>query len=275
MTLKVIAMIAVASIAAVGQEAMHPSGPNLDSRYTVSDTLLALGDTLQFERRLTNNESYALTGVYLMENLPSAFAIVDETVTIDGSPVAFRADGPTTSQAYPGYNDYRWTIDSPDVGEALNRPLNPGEQLIIRYRVVSSDIGHFALPLHATVMYGNSTGLFATEGADSVRVVISLDTADPGEDRPLPTSFQLVSAFPNPFNAEVSIAYKGTGLANKMLRLEIYNTAGRLIASQSVKASTDEGILHWAPDLASGSGVYLYRLTADGTKVGGKLVLIK
>jgi len=269
------AAVVVIDTLGFGQETIHPSGPNLDSRYSISDTSIALGDTLTIVRTLTNNESYPLTGVYLTDNLPNVFSIIDQTVTVDGSPVAFLADGPAANPVLPGYNDYRWTIDSPESTEGLTRPLDPGEVLEVRYRAVSNDIGYFPLPLHATVMYGNATGMFAAEASDSVRVLVSLDTNDQEEPGPLPGSFQLVSAFPNPFNAEVSIAYKGTGLMSKPIQLEIYNTVGQLVATQTTKATGDEGVLHWAPDLSTGSGIFLYRLTIGAATANGKLVLLK
>ncbi len=269
------AAVVVIDTVGFGQETIHPNGPNLDSRYTISDTTIALGDTLTIVRTLTNNESYPLTGVYLTDNLPNVFSIIDQTVTVDGSPVAYIADGPSANPVLPGFYDYRWTIDSPESTESLSRPLDPGEVLEVRYRAVSNDIGYFPLPLHATVMYGNATGMFAAEAADSVRVLVSLDTNDQEEPGPLPGSFQLVSAYPNPFNADVSIAYKGTGLTSKPIQLEIYNTAGQLVASQTTKATSDEGVLHWAPDLSTGSGIFLYRLTIGAATANGKLVLLK
>lgn len=268
------ASILLAVTAVEAQETIHPGGVNLDCRYTLSGSQVVLGDTLTIERILTNNESYPATGVYFTDNLPSQFDVVDAAVTIDGAPVPFLADGPESSQVFPGYYVYRWTVDSPDSSEQLNRPLNPGEVLVVRYHVVGRDIGTFALPLHATVAYGNGSGIFAGNAADTVKVLSSVGVNDP-DDSPLPTSFQVVSPYPNPFNSEVSIAYSGTGLARKVIRLEIFDALGRRVASRSVRAGSDAGILHWAPDLTTGSGVYFFRVEAGGATARGKMVLLK
>jgi len=258
----------------LAQDNIYPSGSNIDSRYTVSDTLISFGDTLTIERRLTNNEAYPLSGVYLTENLPLVFDIIDQTATVDGLAVGVHSEGPVSSGTIDGFNAYRWILDSPKPTENLTRPLGPGEELVIRYRVVSRDIGNFGLPLHTAVMNGNGNGVFALATTDTVRVLISLGTDD-DDDIPLPSGFDLVTAYPNPFNGEVSIAFQGGGLANSSIRLDIYNVAGQLVSTRTVRAESDQGILQWAPTANIGSGLYFYRLSSGRQTAEGKLVLVK
>lgn len=270
-----IAVTVLAAGTLVGQDTTYPIGHSIDSRYWVSDTLVALGDTITIERRLRNNETFSLSGVYLTENLPGVFDIVEQTVTIDGTPVAALTEGPEPGGVINGYDTYRWTIDSPDPSEGISRSLEPGEELLVRYRVVSSDIGNFGLPLHLTAMYGNGAGIFATGTGDTVHVIIALDVEDPDDGAGLPREFKLVTAYPNPFNAAVSIAWEGPGLVADLVQLDIYNVAGRLVTSRSVRAESDRGLIGWEPDGSTGSGLYFFRLSAGGATATGKLVLVK
>lgn len=271
----VVAVTVLAAGTIAGQDTTYPLGHSIDSRYWVSDTLVALGDTITIERRLRNNETFPLSGVYLTENLPGVFDIVEQTITIDGTPVAVLTEGPEPDGVISGYDTYRWTVDSPDPSEGLSRSLAPGEELLVRYRVVSRDIGIFGLPLHLTAMYGNSTGIFATGMGDTVHVIIALDVEDPDDDARLPRDFELVTAYPNPFNAAVSIAWEAPGLVTDRVQLDVYNVAGRLVTSRSVRADADRGLIRWEPDANTGSGLYFFRLSAGGATATGKLVLVK
>ena len=113
-----------------------------------------------------------------------------------------------------------------------------------------------------------------------------------------PDAFAL-SAYPNPFNSAVTIAIDGAGVCNTVLRVEIYDLAGRKIdvignSDKPViarRASPDEaissgyekdchglrprndnaGVFVWTPDESLPSGVYLVRASVVAERGFDKL----
>lgn len=79
--------------------------------------------------------------------------------------------------------------------------------------------------------------------------------------------------YPNPFNNQTVIAY--TIPETKLLKLKIYDLAGRLIYSRTISHLT-AGKHYEHLNLSSYSGgIYTYTIEADSKKVNGKLVLVK
>ncbi len=95
---------------------------------------------------------------------------------------------------------------------------------------------------------------------------------------PLPKGFTLRQSYPNPFNSSTTIAY--TLLTRASVRLEVFNIAGQLVKTL-VNAEQLAGYrqIRWDGTDASGkpvsSGIYLYRLTADGEAQTRKMTLIR
>ena len=89
----------------------------------------------------------------------------------------------------------------------------------------------------------------------------------------LPTEFGLSQNYPNPFNPTTTISYQLP--VSSEIRLQIYNLQGRLVETL-VSEMQDAGFysLEWnGSDVAS--GVYFYRLVADGFVSSHKMVLMK
>jgi hypothetical protein len=87
------------------------------------------------------------------------------------------------------------------------------------------------------------------------------------------TTFELLSAFPNPFNAGAAIRFQLP--ANSRLKLQVYDTAGRLVTTL-VDGWRQTGTHEVSFD-GSGlpSGIYLARLTAENFSAVQKLILLK
>ncbi len=103
------------------------------------------------------------------------------------------------------------------------------------------------------------------------------DVADNPNDR-LPSSFALAQNYPNPFNPSTVIEFALPSAANA--RVEIFNSLGRKVATLlngPMGAGTHRIIWNGCDDSGdiAASGVYLYRVTADGTALQKKMLLVK
>jgi len=94
-------------------------------------------------------------------------------------------------------------------------------------------------------------------------------------DQPVavPTGYELEQNYPNPFNPTTNITYSVPKTGN--ISLKVYNTVGRLVATlyQGKRQAGNYTATFDASNLTS--GVYFYRLKADGVSITKKLVLMK
>ncbi len=89
---------------------------------------------------------------------------------------------------------------------------------------------------------------------------------------PLPENFALAQNFPNPFNPETTIRFTLSSPAKT--RIAIYNLRGQLV-QELVNDNLNAGHyqVHWNA-AALGSGVYFYRLEADGRIIQTRKALL-
>lgn len=130
-----------------------------------------------FTLTITNNETFDLTGMYFSENLPLSLVIENSVCRIDGDSIDVLYRGPIPQQILPGYNTYRWTMDSPFDEEGVSNILHPGEHLELQY-AVSEISGHtvprgYVLPFHTACFYGDGSGFFST--ADTLFIPVNID----------------------------------------------------------------------------------------------------
>jgi len=92
-------------------------------------------------------------------------------------------------------------------------------------------------------------------------------------DNSLPQGFTLLQNYPNPFNPTTSIPFELKRSAS--VELQIFNSAGQLVDQKSTSVlPVGEHTLEWGSgDLSS--GVYLYRVTANGQSEMRKMLLLK
>ncbi|MDF1545871.1 MAG: T9SS type A sorting domain-containing protein [bacterium] len=266
----IIVFILLATAANLGAaELPYPSTAAINSTYEVSNLQPRLGDTVQIIRTFVNHELFDLTGVYLSDNLPESFQVLSSQVTVNGNPVppGFETDGVGSLTA--GYIPYRWVTDDP-AGGSPNTMLSPGDSLELVVDLVCHEAGQFSLQDHASVAYGNSSGLFASPD-DAVILNVSISTAVEDE-KELPDNYLISNAYPNPFNSRTTIAYSRRN--SGILSLEIYDLLGRLVYDSSIPNAGADGLLSWDADNV-GSGLYLYRLRSGSRTSGGKLMLLK
>ena len=94
----------------------------------------------------------------------------------------------------------------------------------------------------------------------------------------LPETFGLAQNYPNPFNASTSIAYRLD--KPSQVDLAVYDLAGRKVAtlvSSNQQAGAHQVIWHGLDDRGESvsSGVYFYRLSAEGRTVSNRMTLLK
>lgn len=124
-----------------------------------------------------------------------------------------------------------------------------------------------------TVSGSFSNSNFSLSGGSS-GVTNVVPTAIESEVPDLPKQIQLTQNYPNPFNPSTTIVYELPRGAD--VKIEIYNTIGARIAllDEGRKYSGVHKVQFDASSLAS--GLYLYRLIADGALISTKkMTLIK
>ncbi len=90
----------------------------------------------------------------------------------------------------------------------------------------------------------------------------------------LPTSFQLFQNFPNPFNPTTNIQFDLVNASK--VSLKVYNVLGEVVATLVDGEALSAGAHTYAFDGASlASGVYMYRLEANGVSSTRKMMLMK
>ena len=100
----------------------------------------------------------------------------------------------------------------------------------------------------------------------------------PEDGNNLPDGITLLQNYPNPFNARTQISFSTSSPG--MVRLEIYDIAGRVIATpvdQYLPAGSH--MCNWPGTNSQGeevaSGIYFYRLSSDTNTVTRKMTLLK
>jgi hypothetical protein len=89
-----------------------------------------------------------------------------------------------------------------------------------------------------------------------------------------PLTYELLQAFPNPFNPETRIQFQ-LNVAGQV-KLEIYDLLGREVAELiSGRMSPGAHEVAWAPPPAIGSGTYFVQLNANGQKTAMRVLYVK
>ncbi|MCP4633942.1 MAG: T9SS type A sorting domain-containing protein [candidate division Zixibacteria bacterium] len=104
-------------------------------------------------------------------------------------------------------------------------------------------------------------------------VAIETDYQTSVDDETVPEEFELLSNYPNPFNAQTNITFNLPEASN--VTLDIYNTLGQKIDTV-VNDRMDAGqhTVSWDAGSLS-SGVYFYKLTAGEEEITRKMNLLK
>ncbi len=128
------------------------------------------------------------------------------------------------------------------------------------------------------VSFPDETNPNYTQAPDFNRLKSFSGIADGGPTSLHPCDFRLDQNYPNPFNPMTTIEY---AVPNEgLVRLKIYNTAGQLVKTlvDELKVPGNYSAI-WDGRNESGaqvaSGVYLYKLTAGGSQIVRKMVILR
>lgn len=123
------------------------------------------------------------------------------------------------------------------------------------------------------VWYGNSADALQNTALDYFGIVSVGD-----EGAKLPTDFALAQNYPNPFNPTTTVAFSVPSASN--ITIAVYNLLGQKVVDL-VNSSYQPGKynVNWNGTDAAGkavsSGVYFYRMTADGFTAQHKMLYLK
>jgi len=173
----------------------------------------------------------------------------------------------------------------PNVGPiTINTPVGV---TITRNRILTVPAG-WRSGNYYQVWYGNTSFSYPAIDADSFMFtksvvtgngpfVIGESTCDgelfPGEIAATPTTSTIISNYPNPFNPSTTIHFTLGDAAN--VNLTVYDVNGREVANlvNGYRQAGAQAVTFDGTNLAS--GVYLYKLTADGNTSIAKMILMK
>jgi hypothetical protein len=135
--------------------------------------------------------------------------------------------------------------------------------------------GHEPMFVQTVIEDGLANTVVATPEFDGLIVALSQGSENPNQ---MPTSFALKQNYPNPFNPQTSIAFDLPAASH--VTLDILNVLGqkvKTLVSEYQEAGSHSVIWDGTSDNGSptASGVYFYRLTADGNQAVKKMMMLK
>ncbi|MBU0508271.1 T9SS type A sorting domain-containing protein [bacterium] len=158
-----------------------------------------------------------------------------------------------------------WVVKTDANGDSLWSQAFGGLNHDVCNSVQQTDDGGYVL-----AGYTNS---FGAGGADMwlVRLETELGAGEP--ERAAVRHFELHDGYPNPFNATITISFDVP--KTSAVKLEVFDVTGRRVAvlADGVYAAGEHRYVFDASGLPS--GVYLYRLQAEGFAQTKKMVLLK
>jgi hypothetical protein len=265
--------LGLSPILQASQDQVLPAGQSVEVEYLLSDSLVSVVDTLTLTRRIINGSDQPFVGLYLSDNLPSAFIVRQHSAELNGVPTASQYQVLPPGTVVSGYNVHYWVFDE-QAPSGVDLVLEPNDTLVLTIKVTCAFAALYTLPLHTLVCYNSVIGgLFAAGTTQAVRFGIATDVG--GDDDRLPGSYLISTAYPNPFNGAVTISYSGAFAGDRAILLEVYNQLGQTVYRDQRNLGSQEGELEWEPAPGTGSGVYFYRLSAGTSNSRGKLILVK
>jgi hypothetical protein len=174
---------------------------------------------------------------------------------------------------------------APNIGPVT---INPGVGVIVMRPRVLTVPGSARPGLYYQLLYANTTFTYPAIDADSFSFTKTIVPGDngpmvweftcsgelfPGEVAATPTTSSVMSNYPNPFNPSTTIRFTLGEAAN--VNLTVYDVNGREVANlvNGYRQAGAQAVTFDGSNLAS--GVYLYKLTANGQTSIAKMILMK
>jgi hypothetical protein len=107
----------------------------------------------------------------------------------------------------------------------------------------------------------------------------TLDTTSGIADEPenLPTDFVLNGNYPNPFNSQTVISFTAPAGFTGSAQMAVYDQLGRKVSSGNIPVVSGVNNIHIdaAKWMNAASGLYFYRIAADGKTISGRMTYLK
>ncbi|MCX6834049.1 MAG: T9SS type A sorting domain-containing protein, partial [candidate division Zixibacteria bacterium] len=163
----------------------------------------------------------------------------------------------------------------------------PATGMTLDYRQDGREVKALLYSLEGVTLPAGADEILSVAGAGDVRIMrVELGSADgrmiqvelTAAGTELPTNYELMPNYPNPFNPETTIGF--TLPASSQVELTIYNVIGQQVVTlinDEYPAGVHQVIWNGmdGEGRAVASGVYLYRLTAAGNVMTRKMMLLK
>jgi hypothetical protein len=146
----------------------------------------------------------------------------------------------------------------------------------------ADSVGAFAVLVTGVEVQDSVTAIATDADGNSSAFSVRMEATQPtglDDDEPeLPISFALEQNYPNPFNPSTLIVYSIP--RRSFVELAVFNLLGERVATlESAMRGAGEHCVEWDGRDDTGesvaSGVYLYRLTAEGQAASRKMLLLK
>jgi len=137
-----------------GADNVVPIDRQISVEYRLSSEILNLSESLVIERWVVNRESFAIGQIFLSDNFPPEAVVNYYAVSLNGVQISaehMASDYPVVSTAF---RTSYWTTS-----EGFS--LYPNDSLHLTVALRFSAEGVFKLPLHTSVMYDGSQGIYA------------------------------------------------------------------------------------------------------------------
>ncbi|NOS86085.1 MAG: T9SS type A sorting domain-containing protein [Ignavibacteria bacterium] len=140
------------------------------------------------------------------------------------------------------------------------------------YTIENIPVGDYILVAHKIGSESNQRVVTITEKMNS-SINFSLTAKTGSIANTNPFEFALSQNYPNPFNPNTVISYSIASEGN--VTLKVFNSTGQQV-SELVNANQSAGIYNVEFNASSlSSGVYFYRLDANGFTATNKMILVK
>ncbi len=88
-----------------------------------------------------------------------------------------------------------------------------------------------------------------------------------------PSRFELISAFPNPFNGAVQISFSSP--IDTDYKAAIYNISGSKVYEAKIQASAGLNNFTWTPSKDVASGIHFFEISKSDNSINGKFIYLK
>jgi len=245
------------------------------SRYYTNDTLDP-GDTLAITFQIENNESNPVHGLFLSDQLPSEFVVLETNVSIEGVDLGdYVYEVGYAGEVYQHNTPHRWAFETPP-GFSEENPIPAGSSAQIEYLVECSYAGEFVFRnfswTGAVVGAVDTLWVFGYDD-DSLRIVVRSVGVNENPSYQGKMGFSLFASYPNPFKNFTTIGYELP--TRTYVTVKAYDTAGR-VASVLYRGEQLQGCHYVSWDRGDlPSGVYFIRILAGPHAATKKVIIME